>query len=65
MGRTPTTLTDPRTSMSVCRSGEPAIVAEGAESHTSGPAPPHAARTRPAMANNNRPLVLTFPFAST
>ena len=27
MGRTPTTLTDPRTSMSVCRSGEPAIVA--------------------------------------
>ena len=38
MGRTPTTLTDPRTWMSVWRSGEPAIVAEGAESHTSGQA---------------------------
>ena len=36
MGRTPTTLTDPRTWMSVCRSGEPAIVANGAGAHTSG-----------------------------
>ena len=36
MGRTPTTLTDPRTSMSFCRSGEPATVANGAGAHTSG-----------------------------
>ena len=36
MGRTPTTLTDPRTSMSVCLSGEPAIGPERTKALTSG-----------------------------